>query len=40
MITRKILHEVEMDLVYLCEENKLTRKMIIDHFTDLMTEVD
>jgi hypothetical protein len=35
-LTRAELHKVEMDLVYLCEENKLTREDIIDKFTDLM----
>ena len=33
------LHEIEMNLIYLLEENKLTRKHIIDHFTNLINEV-
>ena len=32
------LHKVEMDLVYLLEENKLTKEHIINHFTNLMEE--
>lgn len=38
MITRKTLHEVEMNLVSLLEENKLTKEDIINHFTNLMDE--
>lgn len=37
MITRQDLHKVEMDLVYLCDNNKITREEIINRFTDLMS---
>jgi hypothetical protein len=33
---KSLLHKVEMNLVHLLEEDKLTREHIIDHFTDLM----
>lgn len=39
MITFKKLHEVEMDLIYLFDEDKLTKRHIIDHFTNLISEV-
>ena len=38
-MNRKRLHKTEMELVYLLEENKLTREDIISKFTDLMSEV-
>ena len=37
---RKKLHQIEMDLVYLLEENKLTKEHIIEQFTNLMNEVN
>ena len=37
-LTRKDLHKVEMELCYLCDENKITREEIISRFTDLMNE--
>ena len=36
---KKELHKIEMDLVYLLEENKLTKEDIINHFTNLINEV-
>ena len=39
MIDKKALHEVEMELVYLLENNELTREHIINRFTTLMSEV-
>jgi len=39
MINKKQLHNIEMDLVYLLEEDKLTRDDIINHFTTLINEV-
>ena len=39
MITKAGLHKVEMKLVQLLEENKLTREDIIDNFTNLMQEI-
>lgn len=43
MITRKRLHEVEMELVGFCDDIDIDRKemreIIIDKFTDLMSEV-
>ena len=38
-ITRKYLHEIEMELVNLCEDNTVMREAIINKFTDLMNEV-
>lgn len=38
-MNKQQLHKVEMELVYLLKENKLTREHIINHFTDLMSEV-
>ena len=39
MITKKRLHEVEMDLVNLCEDNDVMKEIIINKFTNLMSEV-
>jgi hypothetical protein len=39
MITKKRLHEVEMDLVNLCEDNDVMKEIIINKFTELMSEV-
>jgi hypothetical protein len=43
MITRKYLHQIEMELVNLCEDidvdRKDMRKIIIDKFTNLISEV-
>ena len=35
-MTIQELHKVEMELVYLLENNELTRDDIINNFTDLM----
>ncbi len=40
MITRKDLHKIEMELVYLCEDNEIMREAIINKFTDLMGKVE
>ena len=39
MITKKTLHKVEMNLVWLLENKELTREKIIDNFTTLMSEI-
>ena len=39
MITKKRLHEIEMELVYLCKDNEVMKEAIINKFTDLMSEV-
>lgn len=39
MITKQELHKVEMDLVWLCENNEITTEKIINHFTELMSKV-
>ena len=39
MITKKRLHEVEMDLVNLCADNDVMKEIIINKFTELMSEV-
>jgi hypothetical protein len=39
MINKKRLHEIEMELVNLCEDNEVMKEVIINKFTDLMTEV-
>jgi len=39
-VTRKDLHEVEMELAELCDNNKITREAIIDKFTMLMSGVE
>ena len=40
MITKKELHEIEMDLVNLCEDNEVMKEAIINHFTDLMSKIE
>jgi len=37
MITKKELHKIEMDLVYLCEDNEVMKEAIINKFTDLIS---
>ena len=37
---KQTLHKVEMELVQLLEENKLTKEHIINHFTNLMELVE
>ena len=39
MITRKELHDVEMKLVSLCENNEVMKEAIINEFTDLLNKV-
>jgi hypothetical protein len=39
MITKKRLHEVEMELVNSCEDNEVMKDIIINKFTNLMSEV-
>lgn len=39
-LTKSELHEVEMDLVYLLDNNKLTTDLIINKFTNLMARVE
>ena len=39
MITRKELHQIEMELVNLCEDNEVMKETIINKFTDLMQKV-
>ena len=36
MITRKELHNIEMELVALCEDNEIMKEAIINKFTNLM----
>ena len=38
-ITRSYLHKIEMDLVYLAEDNEVMKEAIINMFTDLMDKV-
>lgn len=38
-MNRATLHKVEMDLVCLLENDELTTNHIIDHFSNLMSEV-
>ena len=38
-MNKQELHKIEMELVYLLEENKLTRDIIIDRFTNIISEV-
>ena len=39
MMSIQKLHKAEMKLIYLLEENKLTREDILNCFTDLFLEV-
>jgi len=36
MMTRKELHEIEMKLVELCEDNDVMREAILEYFTELI----
>lgn len=38
MITKKRLHQLEMELVNSCEDNEVMKEIIITKFTDLMSE--
>jgi hypothetical protein len=40
MISKKDLHEVEMNLAFLLDNNNLTREKLINHFTNLMGKVE
>jgi|GEM_PF-6874468 len=39
MITKKRLHDIEMELVNACEDNDVMKEIIISKFTDLISEV-
>ena len=39
-MNRQELHKIEMDLVHLLGENKLSKNDIINHFTDIMNDTE
>jgi len=38
-LTKKYLHQIERELINLCEDNEIMKEAIINRFTDLMSKV-